>query len=316
MTGSTERRPAWIRQLASTIIISSRASRMMRSFRGAGASSRTRRSRTRPMAVFVRSPHAHARITIDRCRAARTAKGVVAILTHKEVEAAGVGSTVAASAARRPQRRKADGTVPSGPRGRARDACRATGGAGRRREHCARAGRRRAGRRRIRGNGFRYRGSRRSLRRARRSSSRKRRAMSRSTGQPSDDGTNAREVEAIFSGAAHVARSTAVNQRLVVASMEPRGATALVRRPNDHYTLRSCSQGAGPQREQLIAMMGWPKEKLRVITEDVGGAFGLKTSGYPEYPACWSPRSSPAGRSPGWRRARNPSCPTSRRAIR
>ncbi len=28
-----------------------------------------------------------------------------------------------------------------------------------------------------------------------------------------------------------------------------------------------------------------PREKLRVITEDVGGAFGLKTAAYPEYPA-------------------------------
>jgi len=41
--------------------------------------------------------------------------------------------------------------------------------------------------------------------------------------------------------------------------------------------LRSCSQGAGPQRDQIHRHDGWPREKLRVITEDVGGAFGLKT---------------------------------------
>ena len=29
--------------------------------------------------------------------------------------------------------------------------------------------------------------------------------------------------------------------------------------------------------------MGLPNEKLRVITEDVGGAFGMKTPVYPEY---------------------------------
>jgi carbon-monoxide dehydrogenase large subunit len=29
--------------------------------------------------------------------------------------------------------------------------------------------------------------------------------------------------------------------------------------------------------------MNWPKERLRVVTEDVGGAFGLKTGAYPEY---------------------------------
>ena len=31
------------------------------------------------------------------------------------------------------------------------------------------------------------------------------------------------------------------------------------------------------------AVMNIPKEKLRVITEDVGGAFGMKTGAYPEY---------------------------------
>ena len=66
-----------------------------------------------------------------------------------------------------------------------------------------------------------------------------------------DDGTNAPEVERIFAGAAHVARVTVVNQRLVVNTMEPRGATARYDAANDHYTLRSCSQGAYPQREQL-----------------------------------------------------------------
>ena len=68
-----------------------------------------------------------------------------------------------------------------------------------------------------------------------------------------DDGSNAREIEAIFSGAAHVARVSTVNQRLVVDTMEPRGATARYDAATDSYTLRSCSQGAGPQRDQLAA---------------------------------------------------------------
>jgi carbon-monoxide dehydrogenase large subunit len=38
-------------------------------------------------------------------------------------------------------------------------------------------------------------------------------------------------------------------------------------------------------RDNILGIMNWPKEKLRVITEDVGGAFGLKTSAYPEYMA-------------------------------
>ena len=77
--------------------------------------------------------------------------------------------------------------------------------------------------------------------------------------------------------------SREMNQRLVVASMEPRGATASHDAASDSYLLRVCSQGAGAMRDDILVIMGWPKEKLRVTTEDVGGAFGLKTSAYPEY---------------------------------
>src|SRR5256885_9052768 len=44
-------------------------------------------------AAFLRSPHAHARIRSIDIAAARSAPGVVAVLTHKDIEAAGVGST-------------------------------------------------------------------------------------------------------------------------------------------------------------------------------------------------------------------------------
>ena len=101
---------------------------------------------------------------------------------------------------------------------------------------------------------------------------------------PADE-ANAREVERIFSSAAHVARVSLVNQRIVVASMEPRGATASYDAAGDSYTLRSCSQGAGPLRDQVAGVMGLRPEQLRVISEDVGGAFGMKTPAYPEYPA-------------------------------
>jgi aerobic carbon-monoxide dehydrogenase large subunit len=100
-----------------------------------------------------------------------------------------------------------------------------------------------------------------------------------------DDGSNAREIDRIFESAAHMARVTSVNQRLVVATMEPRGASASHDPSTDRYTLRACSQGVGPMREALVAMMNLKREQVRVQTDDVGGAFGLKTSVYPEYPA-------------------------------
>jgi len=104
-------------------------------------------------------------------------------------------------------------------------------------------------------------------------------------GPAPDPAANAAEVERIFASAKHIARVSEMNQRLCVASMEPRGATASYDAARDAYTLRTCSQSAGTMRENILGIMNWPKEKLRVITEDVGGAFGLKTSAYPEYMA-------------------------------
>jgi carbon-monoxide dehydrogenase large subunit len=102
-------------------------------------------------------------------------------------------------------------------------------------------------------------------------------------GPAPDPDANAREVDRIIGTAAHVARIAVPNQRLVVATMEPRGATARYDAAADTCTLRACSQSAGSLRDNILAIMGWPKERLRVITEDVGGAFGLKTAAYPEY---------------------------------
>jgi carbon-monoxide dehydrogenase large subunit len=101
---------------------------------------------------------------------------------------------------------------------------------------------------------------------------------------PVPDEANEREVERILSSAAHVARVTVVNQRIVVAAIEPRGATASYDAAADRYTLRACSQGAGTLRDVLASIMGIGREKIRVVTEDVGGAFGMKSAAYPEYP--------------------------------
>jgi carbon-monoxide dehydrogenase large subunit len=74
-----------------------------------------------------------------------------------------------------------------------------------------------------------------------------------------------------------------MHQRLVVASMEPRGLTASHDKATDRFTVRACSQSAGALRDNILGIMNWPKERLHVTTEDVGGAFGLKTGAYPDY---------------------------------
>jgi carbon-monoxide dehydrogenase large subunit len=95
----------------------------------------------------------------------------------------------------------------------------------------------------------------------------------------------AAKVDAAIKSAKHVAKVTLVHQRINVASMEPRGGTASYDKANDSYLLRVCSQGARVMRDAMAQVMGLPNAKLRVITEEVGGAFGLKTGPYPEYVA-------------------------------
>jgi aerobic carbon-monoxide dehydrogenase large subunit len=101
---------------------------------------------------------------------------------------------------------------------------------------------------------------------------------------PVADEHNEREVADIIAKAPHVAKVRVTNQRMVVASMETRGATGVYDKATDSYTLHVCSQSADSLRNLTAAVMGVPNEKLRVITEDVGGAFGMKTPPYPEYP--------------------------------
>jgi carbon-monoxide dehydrogenase large subunit len=99
-----------------------------------------------------------------------------------------------------------------------------------------------------------------------------------------DPAANAQAVDAAIRSAAHVARLTLDNQRIVVNTMETRGATASYDKVSDSYVLRVCSQGAVPMQQQMSTIMGIDRAKLRVISEEVGGAFGLKTSAYTEYP--------------------------------
>jgi aerobic carbon-monoxide dehydrogenase large subunit len=102
-------------------------------------------------------------------------------------------------------------------------------------------------------------------------------------GLAADPDANAKAVDGIIASAKHVARVALVHQRIMVQSMEPRGATASYDPANDCYFLRCCSQSARALRDGLAPILGVPNQRLRVVTEDVGGAFGLKTGPYPEY---------------------------------
>ena len=101
---------------------------------------------------------------------------------------------------------------------------------------------------------------------------------------PADpDGKKQAALERAFKDAAHVVRVELVNQRLVVASIEPRTATASYDAGKKMFTLRCGSQGVAAVQGQVAGAMGIKPEELRVLTDDLGGAFGMKGWCYPEY---------------------------------
>lgn len=77
-----------------------------------------------------------------------------------------------------------------------------------------------------------------------------------------------------------------VNNRLVPTSLEPRMANAAWSAEESRFTLYVASQGSHGMREALAgSVLKIPKRQLRVVTGDVGGAFGMKAFVYPEYAA-------------------------------
>ncbi|HML09516.1 MAG TPA: molybdopterin cofactor-binding domain-containing protein, partial [Stellaceae bacterium] len=93
------------------------------------------------------------------------------------------------------------------------------------------------------------------------------------------------ELDRIFAAAAHIARVRLLNQRIVMAPMEPRAGIAVYEPESGRYVLHVASQSAFAMRQHVARTMGVSVDKLRVVSRDVGGAFGMRTSGYPEYPA-------------------------------
>jgi carbon-monoxide dehydrogenase large subunit len=90
--------------------------------------------------------------------------------------------------------------------------------------------------------------------------------------------------DAAFAKAPHVARVKLVNNRVVVNSIEPRGAIGDYDKKAGRYTLYCSTQGSHLHQKLIAQILGIDKAQLRVITPDVGGAFGMKIFMYSEYP--------------------------------
>jgi carbon-monoxide dehydrogenase large subunit len=91
--------------------------------------------------------------------------------------------------------------------------------------------------------------------------------------------------DAAFLRAARVSRIEIVNNRVVANYMETRGIVAEYDAATDRYTLTMGTQGGHGMRDRIAKdVLGIPKDKVRVITPDVGGGFGTKAFCYQEYP--------------------------------
>ena len=112
-------------------------------------------------------------------------------------------------------------------------------------------------------------------------------------------------VDAAFARAAHVSRLRLVNSRIVVAPLEPRSGLAKMDE-DGRFTIRLGTQGVFGFRAGLAKLMGIGVDKLRVLTGNVGGSFGMKASVYPEY-VCLLHAARVTGRPVKWRDERSDS---------
>jgi carbon-monoxide dehydrogenase large subunit len=99
------------------------------------------------------------------------------------------------------------------------------------------------------------------------------------------EGGDKAATEAAFAKAAKVVKMKAYHSRVVGNPMEPRAAMGSYDPKAERYFLHATTQGVGPMRGQMSAVMGVAPDKLRVVAEEVGGGFGVRFNAYPEYGA-------------------------------
>jgi aerobic carbon-monoxide dehydrogenase large subunit len=100
-----------------------------------------------------------------------------------------------------------------------------------------------------------------------------------------EDG-DAAAVDAAFARAAHVERVRLIDTRLAPSAMEPRAAIASYDAESGRYTLVAPTQGVAVVRKVLAeGVFKVPASRIRILTHDVGGGFGMKVQTYSDYAA-------------------------------
>jgi len=94
---------------------------------------------------------------------------------------------------------------------------------------------------------------------------------------------DAEKVAEAFARAHHVARANLIDNRIVVNAMEPKAVVAAWDARTESFTLYGPTQGVLSSRATAADLMKVPPEKMRFISVNVGGSFGMKGSVFPEY---------------------------------
>lgn len=88
--------------------------------------------------------------------------------------------------------------------------------------------------------------------------------------------------DAAFANAAHVVSAALCHPRLAPSPMEPRGIAIQYDPARQSATIWHATQTPHRTRSELARILSIDATRLRVIARDVGGAFGMKASLYPE----------------------------------
>jgi aerobic carbon-monoxide dehydrogenase large subunit len=89
-------------------------------------------------------------------------------------------------------------------------------------------------------------------------------------------------VERAFASAARVARVDFVVTRVAAAPLEPRAAVGEYDPRGGRYTLHTGIQAPHGTRTLVADILKVPHARVRVVTGDVGGSFGMRSGIYPE----------------------------------
>jgi aerobic carbon-monoxide dehydrogenase large subunit len=94
---------------------------------------------------------------------------------------------------------------------------------------------------------------------------------------------DAAAVEAAFTAAAHVVELSLDNHRIVTNPIEPRGVIGLWDAEQSRYTAYVSSQSIHTTRDNTARALGVLPTAVRFVAPDVGGGFGAKNFIYPEH---------------------------------